>query len=57
MEVDDTTVTDHWILTPAEQALAMAKGKVNRLNFALLLLFYRIQGRFPTTLKEIDPDL
>ena len=35
----------------------MAKSRANRLGFALLLLFYRIQGRFPNTSKEIEPSV
>jgi len=35
----------------------MAKSKVNRLSFALLLLFYREHGRFPDGPPEIEPDV
>lgn len=33
----------------------MAKHQANRLNFAVLLMFFRTQGRFPRTLSEVDP--
>ncbi len=55
MEVAGTNVADRWILTPEDQVLVLAKSRANRLGFALLLLFYRTQGRFPNTSAEIDP--
>lgn len=33
----------------------MAKGRANRLGFAVLLLFYRPHGRFPAAPTEIEP--
>src|SRR3954470_15400686 len=33
----------------------MAKGRANRLGFAVLLLFYRDHGRFPNAPTEIEP--
>ena len=33
----------------------MAKSEANRVDFALLLLFYRSHGRFPNEPEEIEP--
>ena len=33
----------------------MAKSEANRMDFALLLLFYRAHGRFPNEPEEIEP--
>ena len=33
-----------WTLTPADLVLVMAKSGANRVDFALLLLFYRVAG-------------
>ena len=55
MKVEKAGVADRWTLTPADQVLVMAKSRANRLGFALLLLFYRVQGRFPNTPEEIEP--
>jgi TnpA family transposase len=54
MCLDDDTNEGAWLLTPAEQALVMAKNSANRLGFALLLLFFRERGRFPPSLVGID---
>lgn len=45
---------DYWMLRPVEIALIMAKSFGNRLNFAVLLLFFRDRGRFPEIESEID---
>lgn len=42
---------------PADRVLIMAKSKANRLDFALLLLFYRAKGRFPKAPDEIEPNV
>jgi len=44
---------DAW-LTPAEQDFVQARHPANRLGFALLLLFFRQHGRFPSRLSDID---
>jgi hypothetical protein len=41
-------------LTPPDLALVMTKHHGNRLGFAVLLAFFRNQGRFPRTASEID---
>jgi TnpA family transposase len=46
---------ERWILTPAEHALVMDKNLANRLSFAVLLLFFRDQGRFPRRAADVDP--
>jgi TnpA family transposase len=51
---DDGSAAETWMLTPADQALAMAKNSANRLGFAVLLSFYRTHGRFPKKPTEID---
>ncbi len=55
MELDGTDIADCWALTPAERVRVMAKSGANRVDFALLLLFYRAHGRFPNESKEIEP--
>ena len=47
---------DEWTLTPADALLIAAKSRANRLSFALLLLFFRVHGRFPRVPEEIAPD-
>jgi hypothetical protein len=42
-------------LTPADHALVMAKNSATRVGFALLLLFYRVHGRFPTKRRKLIP--
>jgi len=54
MRLDDDINDGSWLLTPAEQALVMAKNNANRLGFALLLLYFRGRGRFPPNLVGID---
>lgn len=55
MEIDATDILDCWALTPADLVLVKAKNEANRVEFALLLLFYRAQGRFPNEPEEIEP--
>ena len=40
---------DPWRLTEDDRALVAAKPKRARLEFAVLLLFFRAHGRFPRT--------
>ena len=44
---DERDIPEGWTLTPADLTLVMAKGRANRLGFAVLLLFFREHGRFP----------
>ena len=46
---------DPWRLTEADRALVAAKPKRARLEFAMLLLFFRAHGRFPRTSAEGAP--
>ena len=46
---------DPWRLTEADRALVAAKPKRARLEFAMLLLFFRAHGRFPRTSAESAP--
>ena len=55
MEIDGTDIADCWALTPAERVRVMAKSGANRVDFVLLLLFYRAHGRFPNESEEIEP--
>ena len=55
MKIDGTDIADCWALTPADHVLVMAKSGANRVDFALLLLFYRAHGRFPNEPEEIEP--
>jgi len=51
---NDGNTADTWTLTLADRTLVMTKSGVNRLSFAVLLLFCRTHGRFPRTPDEID---
>lgn len=55
MGIDTTDIADCWTLTPADHVLVMAKSAANRVDFALLVLFYRAHGRFPSEPEEIEP--
>lgn len=55
MEGDERDIPEGWTLIPADLTLVMAKGRANRLGFAVLLLFYRAHGRFPGAPTEIEP--
>jgi Domain of unknown function (DUF4158) len=50
----ESNLPDRWTLTPADHALVAVKGRANRLSFAVLLLFFRDHGRFPSDGSEID---
>jgi hypothetical protein len=39
-----------------DKALIAAKSHVNRLGFAVLLVFFRDRGRFPRIVSEINGD-
>jgi len=47
---------DAWTLTPGDHARVAAKSQANRLAFAVLLLFFRANGRFPEV-AEIHPSV
>lgn len=47
---------DPWIVTAADRAFIATKNRPNRLGFAILLLFYRANGRFPRLANELDTD-
>jgi hypothetical protein len=51
---EESNLPDRWTLTPADHALVAVKGRANRLSFAVLLLFFREHGRFPTDGSAID---
>jgi hypothetical protein len=51
---DDANAAEARVLTFADQTLVMTKNSANRLGFAVLLLFYRANGRFPKKPTEID---
>ena len=52
--VNETPALERPTLTPPDLALVMTKHHGNRLGFAVLLAFFRNQGRFPRTASEID---
>jgi len=54
MGIDRSTLTEKWTLTPTDRKRVMAKDKPNRLDFGIMILFYRLHGRFPDTIKEIN---
>ncbi len=54
MHLDVDESHDRWTLSPAEHAKIAAKSAVNRLSFALLLKYFGIFARFPTSIAELD---
>ena len=46
---------ERWVLTTAEYELVKTKNLSNRLDFAVLLVFFREWGRFPHDESDIDP--
>jgi hypothetical protein len=53
---NDGNVAEAWMLTMEDRTSAMTKNGASRLRFAVLLLFYRTHGRFPTAPEEIDSE-
>jgi len=53
--VHETSALERSTLTPPDLALVMTKHHGNRLGFAVLLAFFRNQGRFPRPASEIEP--
>ncbi len=51
---EESNLPERWTLTPADHARIAVKGRANRLSFAVLLLFFREHGRFPSDGSEID---
>ena len=54
MKDDVAAPLERWIVTPSDLALILTKHHANRLSFAVLLAFFRDQGRFPRTASEVD---
>jgi hypothetical protein len=54
MHLDVHESHDLWTLSLAEQARIAAKREVNRLSFAVLLKYFGIYARFPTSLADLD---
>ena len=46
---------ERWILTPSDLALILTKHHANRLSFAVLLAFFRDQGRSSAEGLQIEP--
>ena len=44
---DSEDSIDAWTLTPEDHVRIAGKSRANRLAFAVLLLFFRANGRFP----------
>jgi Domain of unknown function (DUF4158)/Tn3 transposase DDE domain len=53
---DSEDLIDTWTLTPEDHALVVGKSRANRLAFAVLLLFFRANGRFPEV-TDIHPSV
>jgi len=51
----ETGQADPWIVTAADHTVIAAKYQSGRLSFAILLLFFRANGRFPRLANEISP--
>lgn len=54
--VEDEGAAGQWSLTPEEHIFVMTKNRAQRLDFALLLLFYRARGKFPDAEAELGAD-
>src|SRR5262245_58619621 len=54
--LDRVQVLEGWTLSPADHPVIAAKHRPSRPSFAVLLLFYRVHGRFPRHGSEIDSD-
>jgi hypothetical protein len=54
MPDDGARAEDQWHLTSDEQRLVETKRLASRLGFAVLLVFFREQGRFPRDAAEVD---
>lgn len=52
---DGGAIEDAWALAPVERELVMLKTRANRLGFAVLLTFFREQGRFPRDEEMVEP--
>ena len=52
--LEESNLSEPWILTLADRARIAAKGRANQLGFAVLLLFFRERGRFPLDGSKID---
>ncbi|MBV9322261.1 MAG: DUF4158 domain-containing protein [Chloroflexi bacterium] len=50
---DDNELTAEWMLEPSDQSLLANKTRGTRLGFAALLTFFRREGRFPASKREI----
>src|SRR5258707_7923580 len=53
---DSEDLIDSWTLTPEDHVRIAGKSQANRPAFAVLLLFFRANGRFPET-AEIHPSV
>ena len=53
---DSEDLIDSWTLTPEDHVRIAGKSRTNRLTFAVLLLFFRANGRFPEV-AEIHPSV
>jgi hypothetical protein len=53
---DSEDSIDAWTLTPEDHVRIAGKSRANRLAFAVLLLFFRANGRFPDV-AEIHPSV
>jgi len=52
---EDDELAAEWTLDPKDQALLANKNGATRLGFVALLMFFRHQGRFPTSKHEVPP--
>jgi hypothetical protein len=53
---DSEDSIDAWTLTPEDHVRIAGKSRTNRLTFAVVLLFFRANGRFPEV-AEIHPSV
>ena len=53
---DSEVSIDAWTLTPEDHVRVAGKSQANRVAFAVLLLFFRANGRFPEG-GEIQPSV
>ncbi|MCB1608648.1 MAG: DUF4158 domain-containing protein, partial [Xanthomonadales bacterium] len=50
---NEEELQEFWALSPEERALLPAKSPARRLGFALQLKFLQIEGRFPSSRRDL----
>lgn len=53
----DEDLAADWFLHPAERCLLANKSRTTHVGFSILLKYFQLKGRFPTSPKEIPPSV